>query len=304
MGMGLALFLLVGGLMAGCKERVAGSGEGGVLPAGEWSDWKPEAKIMEYGREDLSEYLGGAAARYLAYDFRRLWVRPYHKPNGHALTAELYDLSTPAEAFGVFSWDWKGEAIDIPGAQALYTQGALKLWKGKYYLWLVSSTKDDRYKEDLIALAEWVARQLAPGLSTPPLLRRLPKEGLEEKSIFYFHRKPSLDSKIPLGRENLLRLSRKTNGLLASYRLPEGDANLLLVEYPEEADGKALLAFRREHFRSATQVEEGPEAFIAETRSGVYDGIAPCGKLIAIVLNGERPEVCRRLLSAVKASGE
>lgn len=298
---GLAL-LSLGVLAFGCRGKIGGNG--GSLPSGEWRGWKPEQKIMEYGRDDLSEYLSSAAGQYLGYGFRRLWVRPYHNSAGQTLTAELFDLSSGEEAYGVFSRDWTGEALEIAGAEAFYAQGALRMRKGKYYLWLLSSTQDDRYREDLLALAEEVARHLPPGLPIPQLVQELPRSGIKKDSIFYFHTRPSLDSKVYLGRQNFLQLSRKTKAALASYDLPEGRANLLLVKYPEGEAANAFTAFREGYFSKATAAEDSPGLFIAETKSGVYEGVAQAADLLAVVLNAENQGVCRRLLGAVRSLAE
>jgi hypothetical protein len=258
---------------------------------------------MEYGRADLNEYLSGAAAHYLGYDLRRLWVRPYHNSAGHTLTAELYDLSSPEEAYGVLSWDWAGEPLDIAGAEGFYTQGALRLRKGRCYLWIISSTQDDRYRDDLLALAEGVADSLPQGLAIPRLVERLPKQGMNKNTVFYFHTKESLDSKVSLGKDNLLQLSRKTNGVLASYKLPEGEGNLLLVEYPREEAARASYSFLKGYFRKTALTEGPPGTFIGQTKSEVYEGVTQVGTLVAVALNGEKEEVCRRLLAEAAELG-
>lgn len=297
----LLALLVLSGAPFGCKARTAGAGDGGSFPLGEWRGWKSEPQVMEFGREDLSKYLAGAAGHYLAYDFRRLWVRPYHNPAGEALTAELYDLSSEEEAYGVFSWDWTGETVEIPDAQALYSQGALRLRKGKYYLSIVSSTPDDRYRDDLFALAEEIARQLPGGLPTPPLVRRLPRKGLDEDTVFYFHTQASLDGRLSFSKENILQLSRRTNGVLARYLLPEGRADLLLVEFPEGEASDVFQSLRDKYFLKAVPIQESDSVFMAETRSGVYEGMVLMRRLIAIVVNGENEKACRQLLAAATA---
>jgi hypothetical protein len=294
---GLALLCCLGMAFSGCKEAMVG--KGGSLPSLVWGEWKPEQKIMEYGREDLSEYLDGSSSHYLSYNFRRLWVRPYHNPAGQTLTAELYDMSSSEDAYGIFSRDRAGEELNIPGAEAIYNQGTLKLRKGSYFLWLISSTQDDRYRDALIALADAVSRQLPSGLPIPSLVQKLPGDGLQNGTIFYFHTKLSLDSKVSLGRQNLLQLSPKTKAVLASYALPEGRANLLVVMYPEGTAAEAFASFRQVYFSKATPREDSEGFFVAETKSGIYEGMALSGNYLAVVLNGDSEKVCRRLLDSV-----
>jgi hypothetical protein len=86
---------------------------------------------------------------------------------------------------------------------------------------------------DLQAFARAVSAALPAGAERPPLVGRLPKEGLVERGFVFFHEEISIQTQVWLGGENILGLSPETDGILARYDMDGGMAYLLLIEYPE-----------------------------------------------------------------------
>jgi len=74
------------------------------------------------------------------------------------------------------------------------------------------------------------------------VVNRLPGEGLVARSPLFFHQELSIQGWLWLGGENILGLSRETNGVLAQYDLGGPRAQLLLIEYPDAARAAAGLA--------------------------------------------------------------
>ncbi len=78
--------------------------------------------------------------------------------------------------------------------------------------------------------------------SPPALMGRLPRDGLVMRSRLFFHEELSIQDRLWLGGENILGLSRETNGMLAQYDLGGAAVQLLLIEYPDAARASAGLA--------------------------------------------------------------
>jgi hypothetical protein len=55
-----------------------------------------------YKPDTLYEYIDGGADVYLLYDFQRLLHQNFRTPGGE-LTADIYDLGKPENAFGIYS---------------------------------------------------------------------------------------------------------------------------------------------------------------------------------------------------------
>ena len=65
--------------------------------------WKWDRKVASFKGESLYDYIDGAAEVYLAYNYRRVSVRRYVKPNQPDIIADVYQMGSSEDAFGVFS---------------------------------------------------------------------------------------------------------------------------------------------------------------------------------------------------------
>ena len=65
-----------------------------------------------YGREDLWEYINGAAELFLTYRFKDLVVADFEKGDG-AVTISVYDMGSPLDAFGVYETEKPAEAESL-----------------------------------------------------------------------------------------------------------------------------------------------------------------------------------------------
>src|SRR4030042_5337302 len=77
-----------------------------------------EGEDRVYDRKTLYDYMDGGAEVYLAFDFREAWTRRYAGPGGRELRLGIFDMGTPGEAFGIFSWDRRDPGAGRgPGAE-------------------------------------------------------------------------------------------------------------------------------------------------------------------------------------------
>lgn len=74
--------------------------------------WTAVDQEYRYGREDLWEYINGAAELFLTYRFRDLVVADFEQGDG-ALTISLYDMGSPLDAFGIYETEKPAE--HVPG---------------------------------------------------------------------------------------------------------------------------------------------------------------------------------------------
>ena len=86
---------------APAQERSGSPGLAALVPKLE--GWALSEAPRSYFPETLFEYINGAAESYLSYDFRELVVADLQKKGTEAtLTAEIYDMADPVNAFGIF----------------------------------------------------------------------------------------------------------------------------------------------------------------------------------------------------------
>ena len=121
--------------------------------------WEAAAKDNLFDRKTIFDYMNGAGEIYLAYDFRILLVREYTKKSSPPIVAEIYQMSSSEDAYGVFSQDPDGEEVDL-GQGALYGMGLLRFWKGKIFVRILAEKETAESKAAVMALGKKIAEAI------------------------------------------------------------------------------------------------------------------------------------------------
>jgi len=262
----------------------------------EIAGWKPSREDRAFTRETIFQYMDGAGETYLGYGFRRLLVREYLDAAGSLLVAEIYDMATSADAFGIFSNDPDGEDVPV-GREAIYGGGLLRFWKGPYFVRLLAEKEMGETRGVLIGLGLRIAAAVPEGGSKPDLLDGLPLERLERKSVRYFHKQVSLNAHYYLADENVLLLDERTEAVLARYREGWGKAMLLICRYRRSADARrACLRFARDYF--SVRINPDAAATIEEIENGEFAGARLSGAFLILVFESPDRKSCESLLRA------
>lgn len=217
-----------------------------LLPgSGAVAGWERSGEAEVYGPDNLFDYMDGQAELFFVYNFERLAVQEYQRGEEGPIIVEVYQVASPADAYGLFSFYTTGEPIDLGAGGAVEPGRLISFWQRRFYSRVFAYGEVEQ--ESLLALA----RQVVAGMPEPPelgeralpeLVARLPRENLVPRSARFFHQKLSLDNLLWLGDENILNLSRQTNAVLAVYTYGNTQAQLLIVEYPDAATAEAARA--------------------------------------------------------------
>jgi hypothetical protein len=157
------------------------------------------------------------------------------------VVVDAFALASPADAFGVYTHSREGEPADV-GQGGSYGYGTLFFWKGRYFVSAYAERESERARTAMIALGRAVAASIAETGETPALARRLPREGLEETSLVYLRHPRILEAHVPVGPDNPLGVGPDAPAVTGRYRVGGGMADLVLVEYPDEAAAAAAAA--------------------------------------------------------------
>ena len=144
------------------------------VPAG----WNAVDQEYRYGRDDLWEYINGAAELFLTYRFRELVVADFEQGEG-SLTVSVYDMGSPLDAYGIFETEKPAEAevlADAGSAALLQPPYRGLLIKDRFYV-KVDSGGGDTGAEALAAVLRDVAGGLPGENGLPAELEALPEEG-------------------------------------------------------------------------------------------------------------------------------
>jgi len=201
--------------------------------------WTHDGDTETYTSDTLYDLVNGQADAFYAYNFEQAAVQNYAGEDT-VLRIEIWQLATPADAYGLFTRNRSGEPADVGNEGDTDPGRRLAFWQDRYY----AQVRGRQALEDatLRAFAEAIAAALPSGGETPTLIGQLPREGLVERSAIFFRRELSIQDEIWLGGENILGLTAQTEGVLAHYTLNDARTLLLMVQYPDTDAASAGLA--------------------------------------------------------------
>jgi hypothetical protein len=224
---------VLAGLLLGLVPVRAASQAGNpkdALPA-EILGWKTSRPDQTYDRTTLGRYMTGGEGLYLAYDFRRLVSREYARPLFPRLTAEVYEMGSPEEAFGLFSYERQASPADVGNGGTMGTR-YLQFWKGGVFVRVHTEREMPETRKALNALAQAIADALPPGGRKPLIVTCLPVLDLVPGRLSYFHLPSTLERfKFP-GDVAALKLGPQTEAVLAEYRREGKPLKALVCLYP------------------------------------------------------------------------
>ncbi len=204
-----------------------------ALPA-EGGGWQWDRRPERHDSRTLYRYMDGAAELYLAYGFRGLTVRRFVKPGAPSITVELYRLASPADAYGVFTFERQDAPAGI-GQGSEFGGGMLRFWKGSHLVSIYADGEGGGVESALLALGRAVADAIPETGPEPELIRSLPGRefGLREGSLRFLRSHILLNQRFFIAHRNILNLDGTAEAVLAQYLRGGEKLHLLLVRYPD-----------------------------------------------------------------------
>jgi hypothetical protein len=203
-----------------------------VFPAGNAiPGWQISQKVETYNHDNLFNLVDGQAESFFAYGFEQAAVHHYQDNAGILMNVEIWQLATPADAYGLFTTGRSGSSASIGNAGDSDPGRRLAFWQNRYFVNLdaVQPVSD----ETLLAFARAIASRLPTGGERPSIVDQLPQSGLSERTTIFFHEEMSIQMEVWLGGTNILGLSQETYGALCRYQLGDETVRFMLVEYPD-----------------------------------------------------------------------
>jgi hypothetical protein len=256
-------------------------------------DWKASGEDAVYDRKTLYDYMDGGAEVYLAFDFRRVFVRKYADAAANEIVLDVYDMGSPAEAFGMFSCDRQDPAAGI-GQGSEYGLGLLRFWRGRYFVSITVAGDEDKAEKAVLDLGKAVVPLLGPDGAPPALLAALPAEGLKADRVSYFHDHVHLSNRYYVSSENVLGLDAKTECAFGEYALAGREsARLLVVRYPTAERARAAEASFRKAFLPAAGADG-----TALTDKKTWSAVRTRENILAAVFEATSTDYAGRLAAA------
>jgi hypothetical protein len=214
--------------------------------------WTLVDQEYRYDRDNLWEYINGAAELFLTYQFRELIVADFEQGDG-AISVSVYDMGRPLDAFGVFESEKPAEAEvlkDIGSAAVLQAPYQGLLLKDRFYVKIEAGGGDVSANALKGALTD-VAQGLPGDNGLPAQLAALPEEGRVPGSVAY-------------AGANFLGFEDLRACLYADYKTADTGEYRLFVMKPNPA------FLRNESGKWTTSEREGQTLF---SRQVPYSGV-------------------------------
>jgi hypothetical protein len=292
----LVTLLLIGGEPASSIEANGKKMEMKKLLPLEIGSYKADGKDEFYDRNTTFRYMDGAAELYRSFAFKLLMVRRYLKANHPPIVVELFDMGSPEDAFGVFSFETEGEDVRV-GQESDYGGGLLRFWQGKFFVNVYADQETSSTKQDVLELGKAIASSIKHEGQKPKLINYLPGEGLAERSIRYFHLHQSLNYHYFVSHENILHLGKQTNAVIATYQPTEqkGKTFLLLIQYPaKKLAGEALKSFTKVY------MPESSASRVIQTENGRWASAQSYQEFVIVVFDAPLKEKTEELIQTTR----
>lgn len=231
----LLLILMLAGCGRGQPPAAGAPSDGANIPVG----WTLVGDERTYDNQSIFELVNGQADAYFAYDFEQVNVQSYQNEAGVMVDREIWQVATPADAYGLFTSNRAGDTVQIGNGGDADPGRRLAFWQDRYYVRL--RARQDIPDEELRGFATAAVDMLPTGGERPAVVSRLPANGLAPESVIYFHLETSIQGEVWLGGENVLNLYLGTQCVLARYDIDGAVARLLLVEYPDTETAHAAM---------------------------------------------------------------
>jgi len=233
------------------------------VPA-EVAGWKWDGKESHYNRKTIFDYIDGAGELYIAYNFTGVKVRRFEKIDRPPIIAEIYDMGSSEDAFGVFSFERQDEEAGI-GQGSEFGGGLLRFWKGKFFVSVFAEGQGKEVETATLELGRVIAAAIKSPGPLPKLLNALPRKkgGLVEKNTRYLRSHILLNQRFFIANQNILNLNPRTEAVLGQYIQGRQKVHLLITRYPSEPEAIAAL----QKFKKAYMPEtEGQNAIQTEDK--------------------------------------
>jgi len=240
--------LATAGLISGCSSP-QGVDLGALLPKETaLGGWTIAEGPVEFGPEDLYDYLNGAAERYLSYGFVQALHLRYEieGDDRSGIALDLYDMGSDQGAFGIYSMGRRSDSASSDWGTEGFTSGnAAQAWQGRIFVHGVADYEEPMVVSALHAMITDVTGKIAGQGSRPAVLDPLPDQGMVPRSEQYV-------------AADLLGHAFLPGGVLARYRLDGHEARLFFSNLGSAARAGEAVALLEDHRARRIDVHSTP----------------------------------------------
>jgi hypothetical protein len=236
--------------------------------------WQIFDEVKQFTPENLYEQINGRASFFIAYDMIRMTYVSFVNSDktSQFINLSIYNMGTPTNAFGVFSAERsQGESPLELGRAGYRSDANYFIWKGQYYIRIISSEATNEFQRIGMDLARKVTDFLLDsgeqvwGLTALPLTDRMPD------SVQYF----KVDAMgLDFMRNTYTATYRKGNTLVTAFLSQQDSA--------ESARAKVVryAKYAKKYGKGTDRLRAGEVELVSCDMGGTYDVVYQKGRLI------------------------
>ena len=251
--------------------------------------WQIFDEVKQFTPENLYEQINGRAAFFLAYDMITMTYVSfvYGDETTRFINLSIFDMGTPTNAFGVFSAERsQGESPLDLGRSGYRADANYFIWKGQYYIRIISAGTTDEFQRIGMDLARKVTNFLLDsgeqvwGLTALPLTDRMPE------SVQYF----KVDAMgLDFMRNTYTATYHKANTVVTAFLSRQGSAEsarATMVQYAKYA---------KKYGKGIDPLKVGEVELVSCDMGESYDVVYQKGRLIGGVAYVEDRDLAIRV---------
>ena len=198
----------------------------------ESAGWRAQSAPQVFSGRELYGYMDGGADVVLEYGFSRVIVQDYKDAASRTITVEVFELDTPADAYGLYTFKTgpEGEARPI-GAESRLADYYLNVWKGRYVVTLTGLDESPEVRAGLEAIGRAVASRITSSSGVPGIVSLLPAAGRLDGTVEYLRGRLALFQSLPYFSSDVFAFAAGAKGDYA------GSLTLILLRVPHGCRG-------------------------------------------------------------------
>jgi hypothetical protein len=238
-GLIFAVIVLGGGAVTNSNQNEAKERLSSFLPR-DIEGWTSAPGGDLYDPETIFDYIDGAGEVYRAFNLKNLLSRRYTKTGAPDIVVDFFDMGSSADAFGVFTHDLEGENPGI-GQGGNYKDGLLSFWRDRYFISVSADGETGDTRKAVLEFGRRIAAAIGRDGPKPALLRLLPPEFANDRTVRFFHNPVIMNYHFFVSRDNILDLDSSVDAVIASPGEKGEGGRLLIIRYPSAARASAAL---------------------------------------------------------------
>jgi hypothetical protein len=265
--------------------------------------WLPEkfdayqiSDRLDYKGEALYDYINGGAELYLSYGLAGMTGCKYNGDGLPQVTVEIYEMTSPANAFGVYTQSRDREEYEY-GQGSQRSGDFLLFWKDRYYVIITTEKATPESSKALLYIASAAEKAITGKGRRPAIVDALPQKNLVPGGYLYFHHYVWLNAYLFIADYNLVNISDETDAVLAKYGDAEARCYLLMIDYPDTIAATTAWEQLKKEFAPEASPGERPELRLED---GTWFTTWTRGKRLCAIFDSQSPEQMNDLYHSIE----